>query len=211
MSQPRVTLSRIVVASLALVSVMLRTAPAQADEGEVWLSAGADVELHERLRLGGVQHLRFGSGRVEALTDVDAVVPVRRWFRLGAGYRLGVERGDATRVFHRLHVDGHVRTRLGRVRVRIRGRYQARIAGNTRHTFRLRLRLRLHVTKWFRPFAVAETFVRTSGLRKQRLGGGLLFAIDDHRIRLVYLLELPLGGRDAERTHVAGMHYRFGF
>ncbi len=207
-------MKRGLIAAACALGVLSVAPVAQADQAQLWISAGADVEPHRVFRLGAVQRLRIGSGVTEVLTDVSASVRATKWLRIAAGYRLGFEREDDAdfEASHRLNLDAVFRVRLRRVRLRARARYQARVDDNPRHTLRMRFDARVRVKKWLRPYLLTETFFRTEdGPRKQRFAFGVVFPIQDHAIRLNYLLEVPLGDRNAERVHVGGLHYRYSF
>jgi hypothetical protein len=215
-----------------LPALWLAAHPARAaQEFQLWLESGLEVELAKRWRLELEQHLRFDRN----LTAVDEIMPQvsvsfrpLRFLHLGLGYRFvtePIESREATyvEVWHRIFADLQLRLRLKPLVLRYRLRYQEQFGWTwrngerylARHTFRNRLGLEARMLPWLRPTLAGELFVRVGDpdglLHKWRLSVGIDFVLSAHTLELCYRLEDLVADSNDPTRHILGLGYRYAF
>ncbi len=199
---------RAALGALLVAAAFTRAVPSRAESAtEVWMEAGVQGDLTDRLRLRFSQQLRYRG----ALADLDRVMPelalryeTRPWLRLGTSYRLSRQwDGDDWTHRHRVDADALLRGRAGSLRLSHRTRMQHQLRGlEGDGGFRAVLRQRLGVSHrplaWLEPFADAEAFFllahpkRGYALRSWRVTAGADLEAGPVDLEAAYRLELPV-------------------
>lgn len=209
---------------LAACVLVVTTHPARGDV-EQWTELGITTSLTKRWAVGFDQHLRFDHdiSRVDSvMPEVNATYRVRKWFRVGSGYRLQYTRdGDDEMVLrHRFHAFVRARYDLGDVRFQYRLQYQEQLRPDAkdehRHTIRNRFEAAYRHFKRWSPGASFETFhaiddgdlVHTD---KLRVKAGLEHDRKDWALELYYCAQIPVADAFDPIAHIvgAGVHYDF--
>jgi hypothetical protein len=212
-------MQRVVLAACLLVV----TARAARGDVQQWTELGISTSLSKRWTLAFDQHLRFD----QDISRVDSVMPeaaatyrVRKWLRVGAGYRLQYTRdGDDELVLrHRFHALVRARYDLGDVRLQYRIQYQEQLRPDAkdehRHTLRNRIEATYRHFEQWSPGASFETFhaidkgdlVHTD---KLRIKAGLEHDRNHWALELYYCAELPVEDAFDPVRHIVGVgvHY----
>lgn len=200
------------------------TGPAAADADlQQWNELGVAYDLTRRWSASFDQHLRFD----QDVSRVESVMPelgldrrVRKWLRLGAGYRLQYTRdGDGElRVRHRVHVDARLRRDVGEVRFGYRLRYQEQLRpganDRVRHTVRNRVEAEYRAWKPWIPSAAIEPYLAIGDgdpvqLDKLRLTVGAAHDRKKRTFGLFYRIEIPLADEMDPTLHIIGLDAGF--
>jgi hypothetical protein len=220
---PRSRLPRWCVAAVLAYALGVGAGTSRADSDvQQWNELGVSYGLSKQTSVSFDQHLRFD----EDLSRVEAVMPepgiqyrLRRWLRLGAGYRLQYARGndDDLRVRHRFHVNARLRQDIDRVRLDYRLQLQEQLRPGAkepvRHTVRHRVEVAYREYKPWIPAASVEGFVGVANGDPVHLDRVWLTIGGSHdrkqrTIDAFYRVEVPIE-QDSPTLHIFGLGVHF--
>jgi hypothetical protein len=191
-------------------------------EGQVWVSAGVSAKPAKRVEVQVGPQLRFGDDTwqlVGVLPEASARYRIKKWLRVGGGYRYEYERVGRSELFvttHRASLDARVRHDLGDLRVDYRLMLAEKYKPVT-ESFKTELRNRVDVAyrawrPWI-PYAGSELFVALGDFDKfaydkLRLTAGVVYARADHDIELFVRTELHADAMEPT-FYVLGFGYQY--
>ena len=187
----------------------------QASEAASWNEAAVEFRLADAWEVEVAQQFRVESTAKVGpalLTDIGATWRASNRFRLGVGYRIGVEDiGSGPDPTHRVHVQGELRNKIKWFRLDVRERIQARLPGfkdDAKFTSRTKIRGRFDV--FLKPSIFTEVFVplsTTVDVSKMRLGTEVRLPIKAVDIDLGYMFVFPFD--DDPQMHVVQLGVGF--
>lgn len=151
---------------LATVMIVVWSSVASADT-QLWLQGRASIRPAKRVETDLSPQFRFDQGmsRFAAfLPELSVRYRVKRWLRVGSGYRFEYERNgdDMLITRHRFAADVRLRADLGDVRFEGRVMLVEQLRPDTRDPYRAVLRNRVDVSyrasRSWAPFAATEPF-----------------------------------------------------
>lgn len=223
-ARPVAVRSATTVAAITVAALGLAAAPAAA-ESQLWLEAGVRHDVSKRLELGFDQHLRFDAdiSRVGSfMPEPGLAYKVKKWLRLGGGYRLEYERDkDGVMVVrHRLFAWGRLRHDAGDLRLGYRLQLQEQIRPDAnpvnRHVVRNRGELSYRGLGAVVPSGEIELHHilgeegNTAHLGKVWLTAGVGYERGDVSFDVYYRAEVAQYDPDDPTVHILGVgaHYQ---
>jgi hypothetical protein len=213
---------------LAAIVVLLAAAPVDAQstsDEQLWLSAGARIELSDRVDVSLDQMLRLDQGfnRVgKAMPELGVSLDLPAGFRVHGGYRFTADRrSEGTwRYENRLFVGARYRYDVGPFELGYRiefqeDRYRKRETALHDNVIRNRFSLALEAHDVVRPFVSYEALANLggspgTGLRSWRVTVGTELALGDHDIDVFYRVRRPFNA-PIDTDHIIGLGYRISF
>jgi hypothetical protein len=191
-------------------------------DNQLWISAGISAHPTKHLELELEPQVRFDedvSRFSSFLPEVSARYRIKRWLRVGAGYRLEYERDGAGElvVRHRVSTDVRLRKDIGDVRIDNRLMLMEQYRPDTGDDYRLIIRDRLGVSyrgvrPWI-PYAEVEPFYKLGdldelGYHKLRLTVGVSHDRKQHAFDLFVRAELHEDPQDPT-FYILGLAYHY--
>ncbi len=208
---------------LLATCVLVVTAPAARGDVQQWTEVGVSTALTKRWAVGLDQHLRFDqdiSRVASVMPELAVAYRIRKWLRVGAGYRMQYTRdGDDEMVSrHRFHALVRARYDVGDVRLQYRLQYQEQFRpgakDDLRHAVRNRFEAAYRHFKHWSPGGSFETFHAIDKgdlihVDKLRIKAGVEYERKDWALELYYCAEVPVADTFDPVLHVVGVaaHY----
>jgi hypothetical protein len=210
------------VAGAALLAV---AAPARADSDvQQWSEIGVDYGIDKKTSVGAVAGIRFDqdvSRVAEILPEAGIAYKIKKWFRIGAGYRFEYSRDEDDEFVPRHRFDGFVRLHqdAGDVRFEARLKYTESIRPDKnddfKHTVRPRALVAYRASKRWVPSISAEGFLAIDdndeavGLAKMRYTLAVAHDMKDQELEVYYRLEQPVADPMDPLVHIIGLGLYF--
>lgn len=211
--------------ALGAIAALTPAGSARAD-GQLWTGATAPWEASKRVELSFSLDLRFDQdiSRVGAvLPEATAHYRIKKWLRVGGGYRFEYERDTSGRiqgqmvVRHRVAADVKLRGELDPVRFDYRLMLTEAIRPASNNQLKTALRNRFDVSyqaaKPWKPFAGFEVFHALGDLSKVeysklRVTVGTAYAMKDHEVEGYFRIEAPQDPMDPT-LYIFGLGYGY--
>jgi hypothetical protein len=206
-------------------AALFAAAPAHADSDvQQWSEIGVDYGIDKKTTVGAVAGIRFDEdvSRVgEILPEVGLTYKIKKWFRVGGGYRFEYSRDDMDEFVARHRFDAFVRASqdAGDVRFELRLKYTEAIRPDKKddfkHTIRPRALVAYRGVKRWTPSLSAEGFVsiddndEVAQLATMRYTAAIEHDMKDQALEVYYRIEQPLVDEMDPLLHIIGLGLYF--
>ena len=211
-----------VLSLLCAIGVIAATGGTAHADAQLWAEGGVSKEVSKRTEVQFTLHMRFDqdiSRLTAVLPEASARYRIKKWLRVGGGYRLEYERkrnGEFV-LRHRVSADVRFRYEVHPVRFDYKVMLLEQVRPSSNDQFRTVLRNRIDVTyrasKPWTPGVAAEVFHALGDLdqvaySKLRLTVGVTYERARHAFEVFYRAELHADPADPT-FHILGLGYNF--
>ncbi|MCK9203409.1 MAG: DUF2490 domain-containing protein [Bacteroidales bacterium] len=203
---------------------------AQVNDAGLWLSAGLEKKITQRLSACFTGEVRMNENITEAgtlLGDIGIKYKFGKRFSADAMFRYTLKKrlDDTYERRFGWYIDGTYREKISFLILNLRTRFQSKYTefytsektGAPKNHIREKLTLKFDLRKKFEPYAYAEVFFRLNdpenvSFDEFRICGGIEYNFNRmHQIDLKYLICSEINVENPETDYVIGLSYCFTF